>query len=88
MHAREVPMLGGFKTHQLTFADCRVDDLAVIGGEGTGFKGAQLALSAARFDVAARCTGIALRCYDLMVAHAKQRVVFEGPLSENRRCSR
>ncbi len=82
MHAREVPMLGGFKTHQLTFADCRVDDLAVIGGEGTGFKGAQLALSAARFDVAARCTGIALRCYDLMVAHAKQRVVFEGPLSE------
>lgn len=80
--AREVPMLGGFTTHQLTFEDCRVDDIALIGGEGAGFKGAQAALVAARFDVAARCTGIALRCYDMMVDYAKQRHVFEGPLSE------
>lgn len=80
--AREIPMLGRFKTHQLTFADCRVDDLALIGGEGSGFKGAQQALSAARFDVGARALGIAQRCYEMMVEYSKQRVVFEGPLSE------
>jgi acyl-CoA dehydrogenase len=82
MHAREVPMLGGFKTHQLTFSDCEVDVLAMIGGEGQGFKGAQQALSAARFDVAARALGIAQRAYEMMVEYAKQRVAFGGPLSE------
>lgn len=82
MIAREVPMLGGFTTHQLTFEDCRVDDIALLGGEGTGFKSAQTALVAARFDVAAHCTGIALRCYDMMVDYAKQRQAFGGPLSE------
>ncbi|MDR0276174.1 MAG: acyl-CoA dehydrogenase [Burkholderiaceae bacterium] len=80
--ARLVPMLGGFITHQLTFDNCRVDDIAVIGGEGAGFKGAQQALSDARFDVAARALGVAQRCYEMMVAYAKQRNVFEGPLSE------
>lgn len=80
--AREVPMLGGFKTHQLTFENCRVDNLAVIGGEGQGFKSAQQALSAARFDVGARALGIAQRAYDMMVAYAKGRVAFGGPLSE------
>ena len=82
MHAREVPMLGGFKTHQLTFSDCEVDALAMIGGEGQGFKGAQQALSAARFDVAARALGIAQRAYEMMVEHAKQRVAYGGPLAE------
>ncbi len=82
MHAREVPMLGGFKTHQLSFSDCEVDALALIGGEGQGFKGAQQALSAARFDVAARALGVAQRAYEMMVEHAKQRVAFGGPLSE------
>jgi len=80
--ARPVPMLGGFTTHQLTFDNCRVDDAAVIGGEGAGFKSAQQTLSGARFDVGARALGIAQRCYEMMVEHAKQRVVFEGPLSE------
>jgi acyl-CoA dehydrogenase len=82
MLARPVRMLGGFTTHQLTFADCEVDDLALIGMEGQGFKGAQQALSAARFDVAARALGIAQRAYEMMVEHAKQRVAFGGPLSE------
>lgn len=82
MSARKVPMLGGFETHQLIFDNCRVDALSIIGLEGTGFKGAQQALSAARFDVGARALGIAQRCYDMMVEHAKQRIVFEGPLSE------
>ncbi|SPP98191.1 acyl-CoA dehydrogenase family protein [Bradyrhizobium vignae] len=80
--ARPVPMLGGFSTHQLTFDNCRVDDLAFIGAEGDGFKGAQQELSRVRFESGAMALGIAQRCYDMMVQHAKQRIVFEGPLSE------
>lgn len=80
--AREVSMLGNVNTHQLIFDDCRVDDLALIGNEGTGFKGAQKALSAARFEVAARALGIAQRCYEMMVDYAKGRVLFGGPLSD------
>lgn len=82
MIAREVPMLGGWVTHQLTFDDCRVDGLALIGAEGAGFKGAQKALSAARFEVGARALGVAQRCYDMMVDYAKERMAFGGPLSE------
>jgi acyl-CoA dehydrogenase len=59
-----------------------VDELSMIGMEGAGFKGAQKALSAARFDVAARALGIAQRAYEMMVDYAKQRVVFEGPLAD------
>jgi acyl-CoA dehydrogenase len=80
--ARPVAMLGGFQTHQLTFDDCRVDALAMIGLEGAGFKGAQQALTAARFDVGARALGIAQRAYEMMVEHAKQRSAFGGPLAE------
>jgi acyl-CoA dehydrogenase len=80
--AREIAMLGTFKTHQLIFDDCRVDELSLIGMEGTGFTGAQKALSAARFEVGARAIGIAQRCYEMMVDYAKTRVAFGGPLSE------
>ncbi|WP_024520840.1 acyl-CoA dehydrogenase family protein [Bradyrhizobium sp. Tv2a-2] len=80
--ARPVPMLGGWTTHQLSFENCRVDDLAAIGAEGTGFKSAQRQLSTARFEVGAQALGIAQRCYEMMVAHAKQRIVFDGALSD------
>lgn len=82
MIARAVPMLGGFTTHQLSFQDCLVDPLAMIGMEGAGFKGAQRTLSAARFDVGARALGIAQRAYEMMVEHAKTRHAFGGPLSD------
>ncbi|WP_028351579.1 acyl-CoA dehydrogenase family protein [Bradyrhizobium murdochi] len=80
--ARPVPMLGGYTTHQLTFDDCRVDEVARIGAEGAGFKGAQDALNATRFGNAAATLGIAQRCYDMMVEYAKRRVLFGSPLSD------
>ncbi len=82
MIAREVPMLGTFKTHQLTFADCEVDDLALIGLEGSGFKSAQHTLSLARIDVGARALAISGRCIEMMIEHAKQRKVFGQALSD------
>lgn len=80
--ARPVPMLGGYMTHELTLENCRVDDVAFIGGEGAGFKVAQQQLSRARFELGAKALGIAQRSYDMMVDYAKKRVVFESPLSE------
>ncbi|WP_442547728.1 acyl-CoA dehydrogenase family protein [Bradyrhizobium ottawaense] len=86
-----VPMLGGansidrgayITTYRLLFRDCRVDDLARIGAEGAGFKEAQNALSLTRFENAAAATGISLRCYEMMVEQAKQRMLFGGALSE------
>ncbi|WFU31336.1 acyl-CoA dehydrogenase family protein [Bradyrhizobium brasilense] len=86
-----VRMLGGLNsidrgtyttTYRLIFRNCRVDDLARIGAEGAGFKGAQDALSWTRFGNAAAATGIALRCFDMMVKQAKQRMLFGGPLGE------
>ncbi|MDA9481346.1 hypothetical protein XI07_04800 [Bradyrhizobium sp. CCBAU 11445] len=80
--ARAFPMLGEYTTHQLTFDNCRVDEVARIGMEGTGFKAAQDALNATRFSNAAATIGIAQRCYDMMVQHAKQRNLFGSLLSD------
>lgn len=79
--AREIPVIGGMIVHELFFDNCEVEDEALIGAEGTGFRSAQIALSAARFGVGARATGIAMRAYDMMVEYAKQREAFGGPLS-------
>jgi len=79
--AREIPVIGGMIVHELFFDNCEVEDEALIGAEGTGFRSAQIALSAARFGVGARATGIAMRAYDMMVEYARQREAFGGPLS-------
>jgi acyl-CoA dehydrogenase len=80
--AREVPMLGGMKTHQLTFDDCLVDDSSLVGAEGHGLEGAQIGLTSARFEVAASALGVAQRAYEMMVSYAKDRVAFGGPLAD------
>lgn len=79
--AREIPVLGGMIVHELFFDDCEVAEDALIGAEGSGFRSAQIALSAARFGVGARAMGIAMRAYDMMVEYARQRESFGGPLS-------
>ncbi|WP_265920293.1 acyl-CoA dehydrogenase family protein [Cupriavidus nantongensis] len=81
MIRREIPMLGGFFTHELIFDDCRVPAHALVSSEGGGFRQAQQALSAARFDVAARALGIAQRCLEMMIAYSKERKVFGEPLA-------
>lgn len=79
---RRIPVLGGREVHELYFDDCAVDADMMLGGEGAGFRNAQIALSAARFSVGVRSLGIAQRAYEMMVAHAKTRESFGGPLSE------
>ncbi|GAA5232525.1 acyl-CoA dehydrogenase [Verticiella sediminum] len=80
--AREIPVLGGMIVHELFFDDCYVPDEDLIGGEGGGFRNAQIALSVARFAVGARALGIAQRAYEMMVGYARQRHTFGKPLAE------
>jgi acyl-CoA dehydrogenase len=55
---------------------------AVVGQVGAGFRIAQGMLSNARMNIGARAVGIAQRCYDMMVEHVKDRVLFGTPLAE------
>ncbi len=66
---------------ELQFDNCRVSTSQVLGEVGGGFKLAQITLSNARMNIGAQCVGIADRCYDMMVAHAKNRVLFGSALA-------
>lgn len=71
----------GYGTYELNFDDCRVPAGQVLGGVGKAFVVAQQVLSNARMNIGAQCVGIASRCYDMMVAHAKNRVLFGEPIA-------
>ena len=73
---REIPMLGGHRTYELVFDDCRIPASQLLGEEGQGFAPMQLRLTVRRLQIGARCIGISRRALDMMIAHAKQRVTF------------
>ena len=79
---REIPMIGGRRTYELVFEDCRVPDSQVLGEVGRGYAPMQLRLNVRRLQMGARCVGIARRALAMMCAQAKQRVTFGVPLSE------
>ena len=66
---------------ELLFDNCRVPASQVLGTVGMGFRLAQRGLSTARMNIGAQCVGIASRCYDMMVAYAKERVLFGEPIA-------
>ncbi len=79
--SRRIPMLGGFHTHELIFDSAEVPAENVIGEPGSGFGAAQGLLSRARMNIGARAVGIADRCVNMMIEHAKNRVAFGEPLA-------
>jgi acyl-CoA dehydrogenase len=48
---REIPMLGGQRTYELTFDDCRVPASQLLGQEGRGFAPMQLRLTVRRLQI-------------------------------------
>ena len=78
---RLIPMIGRRKTHELFFDDVEVSDEAMVGAAGSGFASAQGLLSKARMNIGAQAIGIAQRCVEMMVSHAKTRVAFGEPLA-------
>jgi len=79
---REIPMLGGQRTYELVFEDCRVAETQILGPVGRGFAPMQLRLTVRRVQMGAWCIGMARRALDMMVEHAKQRVTFGQRLAD------
>jgi acyl-CoA dehydrogenase len=79
---REIPMLGGQRTYELVFEDCRVPAKQLLGQEGKGFAPMQLRLTVRRLQMGAWSIGMSRRALDMMVEHAKQRVTFGARLAD------
>ncbi|QQS15041.1 MAG: acyl-CoA dehydrogenase family protein [Rhodospirillales bacterium] len=80
--AREIPMLGGHRTYELTLDDCRVPSSQVLGEVGHGFAHMQLRLTRRRLLMGPMCVGIARRALDMMCAHVKRRATFGVKLAD------
>ncbi len=70
----------GYTNSIIDFDDVHVDDLALLGEEGTGFELAGTWLGSTRLQVAAACLGRAERALDLSVRHAASREQFGQPI--------
>jgi acyl-CoA dehydrogenase len=79
---REIPMLGGHRTYELVFDDCRVPDSQVLGEPGSGFAHMQLRLTRRRLLMGPMCIGMARRALDMMCDHAGQRTTFGAKLAD------
>jgi alkylation response protein AidB-like acyl-CoA dehydrogenase len=79
---REIPMLGGQRTYELVFEDCRIPAKQLLGVEGKGFAPMQLRLTVRRIQIGAWCVGLSRRALDMMTEHAKQRVTFGARLAD------
>jgi acyl-CoA dehydrogenase len=67
---------------ELTFDDCRVDDDAVLGAVGEGFRYAQVRLAPARLTHCMRWLGAARRAHDFAVERVAEREAFGQKLGE------
>jgi acyl-CoA dehydrogenase len=79
---REIAMLGGARTHEVLFENCRLHQDQVLGQVGDGFGPMQLRLTVRRLEMGAWCVGMARRALDMMTAHAKLRVTFGALLAD------
>jgi alkylation response protein AidB-like acyl-CoA dehydrogenase len=79
---REIAMLGGHRTYELVFDDCRVPDSQVLGEPGSGFAHMQLRLTRRRLLMGPMCIGMARRALEMMCDHAGQRATFGVKLAD------
>lgn len=68
-------------TAELALDGVEVDDDALLGDVGDGFKVAMTSLDSGRFSVASGCVGICQGCLDASVAYAKERTQFGRALA-------
>lgn len=75
----------GSHTTELIFDNCEAPMAAVIGGEemiGQGFRAAMEVLDKGRLTMGSCALGIAQRCFELSLEHAKQRIQFGKPIGQ------
>jgi alkylation response protein AidB-like acyl-CoA dehydrogenase len=79
---REIAMIGGRRTYELVFDECRLLESQVLGELGRGYAPMQLRLNVRRLQIGARCVGISSRALAMMCEHVKQRVTFGQKLAD------
>jgi butyryl-CoA dehydrogenase len=68
-------------TASIALEDVEVDDEALLGGIGDGFKVAMSSLDSGRYSVAAGCVGVCQGCVEESVKYAKERQQFGRPIA-------
>ena len=79
---REIAMIGGRKTYELVFDDCRIPAENLLGEIDRGYAPMQLRLNVRRMQMGARCVGMARRALEMMAEHARQRVTWGVRLAD------
>ncbi len=80
--AREIPMIGGTRTYEVVFEDCRIPQGQLLGARGEGFAPMQLRLTVRRLQMGGWCVGMAERALEMLVEQANQRETFGAPLKD------
>ncbi len=79
---RQIPMLAGARTYELTFDDVRLKDSQVLGTVGQGYAPMQKRLTVRRLEMGAMGVGMAERALKMMCEHTQQRETFGQKLSD------
>jgi alkylation response protein AidB-like acyl-CoA dehydrogenase len=79
---REIPMIGGQRTYELVFDNCRIPASQLLGKLGQGFAPMQLRLTVRRLQMGAWCLGMSRRALEMMIDHVKQRSTFGVKLAD------
>lgn len=79
---REIPMVGGARTYEIVFDNCRIPEHSVLGIVGQGYAPMQLRLMTRRLEMGSTALGIARRALEIMCEHAKQRETFGVRLAD------
>lgn len=80
--AREIPIIGGNRTYEVVFEDCRIPRTQLLGKEGDGFAPMQLRLTVRRLQMGAWCIGMAERALAMLIEQANQRETFGALLAD------
>jgi alkylation response protein AidB-like acyl-CoA dehydrogenase len=74
---------GASDTCAIRFEDLLLDDDALLGPEGAGYRIALSNLEAGRIGIAAQCVGMADAALEIAVVYAKDRVSFGAPIMQH-----
>lgn len=80
--SRNIPMIGGHTTFEITLDDCRLPATQLLGELGKGFAPMQLRLVIRRLQMGAWCVGMARRAVDIICEYAKNRNTFGASLAD------